>query len=153
MSFQIFKFFLVPSFCLTFRHFFSQIPAPHVSNSRFMSKTGPCIILGPSDKFSTQPKIIWPPAGSKTYRMGPGLCMAHFYTKSSSLRLVEQVFERKNLIWVPLTYSDTLTHTWREDEDSCTGWFILTHGGTMTPFCEILSHIDTYSASKRRHLG
>ena len=30
--------------------------------------------------------------------------MAHFFTKSSSLRLVELVFERKNLIWVPLIY-------------------------------------------------
>ena len=37
------------------------------------------------------------PAGSKTYRICPGLCMAHFFTKSSSLRHVELVFEKKNL--------------------------------------------------------
>ena len=39
-------------------NFFSQIPAPQVSNSRIWYKNGPCTILGPSDKFSTQPGVI-----------------------------------------------------------------------------------------------
>ena len=39
-------------------NFFVQILAPQVLNSGFILKNGPCTILGPSDKFSTHPKVI-----------------------------------------------------------------------------------------------